>query len=517
MRPHRDASYASNRLTRNARLSGGHLLSNFNKPESKDNKLHDPPKLETPRNVREPSIDAEPLSTTDAESSDSDTPQRPKDNTKRQILGEKLAAGTNNGSSLPCSTHSSANRNTSTRKPLGRTSSVMTADDDDDNPYFSLSSQTSYKRARQTGYGSKSKSTSFSSMPSSSARSIVTPGRTPQKSKADSAQSSTKKSKSKSNKGDSSSESEPEVGFKVPIHVHAPSPKKSKSSTEVKKKAPSPQFKMPPAIQTDLFPASSLGASSRDVQLNAGDLSSDSSLSTPLSSPSSSIMDAMQRETGFESGADRRSPSPPRKALCPMCNAEVDPEILRQFQAQPKQRLREQQRFCASHKQDTATKEWEAQGYPDINWDTFEHRLEGYFPDMDKYLDPEEPSYYRNILESAQKAGKNLRLTLDGDGIEVISCGYYGTKGAQKMLYAVMERFGVRLRRLAKDDPLVAKMGVVGYAQSVIVPELATRLIGEDMDVHASAAREIMRQSIEIGQKLNPQLDDVVPVDEDDY
>lgn len=84
-------------------------------------------------------------------------------------------------------------------------------------------------------------------------------------------------------------------------------------------------------------------------------------------------------------------------------------------------------------------------------------------------------------------------------------------------LYAVMERFGVRLRRLAKDDPLVAKMGVVGYAQSVIVPELATRLIGEDMDVHASAAREIMRQSIEIGQKLNPQLDDVVPVDEDDY
>ncbi|KAJ5526818.1 hypothetical protein N7513_010977 [Penicillium frequentans] len=516
MRPHRDASYASNRLTRNTQLRGGHLLSNFNKPESKDSKLPDPPKTETPRSVREPSIDAEPLSTTDAESSDSDAPQRPKDNTKRQVLGEKLAAGSNNGSSLPCNTPSSANRNTSARKPLGRTSSVMTADDDDDNPYFSLSSQTSYKRARQTGYGSKSKSTSFSSMPSSSARSIVTPGRTPQKSKADSAQSSTKKGKSKSKKGDSSSESEPEVGFKVPIHINAPSPKKSKSSTEVKK-APSPQFKMPPAIQTDPFPASSIGASSRDIQLNACDLSSDSSLSTPLSSPSSSIVDAMQRETGFESGADRRSPSPPRKALCPMCNAEVDPEILRQFQAQPKQRLREQQRFCASHKQDTATKEWEAQGYPDINWDTFEHRLEGYFPDMDKYLDPEEPSYYRNILESAQKAGKNLRLTLDGDGIEVISCGYYGTKGAQKMLYAVMERFGVRLRRLAKDDPLVAKMGVVGYAQSVIVPELATRLIGEDMDVHASAAREIMRQSIEIGQKLNPQLDDVVLVDEDDY
>jgi hypothetical protein len=116
-----------------------------------------------------------------------------------------------------------------------------------------------------------------------------------------------------------------------------------------------------------------------------------------------------------------------------MCNAEVDPEILRRFQAQPNQRLREQQRFCASHKQDTATKEWEAQGYPEINWYTFEQRLEKHFPDMDQYLDPQQPSYYRNILESAQQAGKSLRLTLDDDGIETISCGYYGTKGAQKM------------------------------------------------------------------------------------
>ncbi|KAJ5636618.1 uncharacterized protein N7484_009931 [Penicillium longicatenatum] len=516
MRPQRDASYASNRLTRTAHLSR-HLLSSYNKPDTQDNKLPTPPKpeIETPRNVREPSIEAEPLSTTDAESSDSDAPQRPKDDTKRQVLGEKLAAGVSNGSSSLGSNCSSTNRNTSIRKPLGRTSSIMTADDDDDNPYFSLSSQSSYKRARQTGYGSKSKSTSFSSIPTSSARSITTPGKTARKSKTGSAQSSTKNGKSK--KRDSSSESEPEVGFKVPMHIDTPSPRKSKPSTNVKKGRPSPEFKMPPVLQPDPFPTSSLGTSSRDAQLNAYDLSSDSTLSTPLSSPSSSIMEALQHEAGFESDADRASPDPPHKALCPMCNAEVDPEILRQFQAQPNQRLREQQRFCTSHKQDTATKEWEAQGYPEINWDTFEQRLEKHFPDMDQYLDPQQPSYYRNILESAQQAGKSLRLTLNDDGIETISCGYYGTKGAQKMLYVVMERFGVRLRRLAKDDALVAKVGVAGYAQSVIVPELATRLIKEDMGVDASVARGIMRESIEIGQKLNPQLDDVVPVEEDDY
>lgn len=69
---------------------------------------------------------------------------------------------------------------------------------------------------------------------------------------------------------------------------------------------------------------------------------------------------------------------------------------------------------------------------------------------------------------------------------------------------------------MAKDDTLVAKVGVVGYSQSVLVPELATRLIMDDMNVTAEVAREIMRDSIDIGQKINPQQDDVVSVEEYD-
>ena len=79
-----------------------------------------------------------------------------------------------------------------------------------------------------------------------------------------------------------------------------------------------------------------------------------------------------------------------------------------------------------------------------------------------------------------------------------------------------MDRFAVRIRRMAKDDTLVAKVGVVGYSQSVLVPELATRLIMDDMNVTAEVAREIMRDSIDIGQKINPQQDDVVSVEESD-
>ncbi|KAJ5654431.1 hypothetical protein N7490_001434 [Penicillium lividum] len=471
MTSRRDASQASIGLTRRGGPDG-HLLSTFNKKEN--DKVRDPIKREPepvpePERERQLSTDAEPMSTTDAESSDSDTPQRPR-REETQALGEKLAAAS--GYSSPAytlNTRSSTSRNT--RNPLKRTSSNFM--DDEDDPWSLQSSQKTRKRSGQATFA-KSKPSSFSSGPNSSARSPAT---------AKSKTSSAKSAKGSKN-GDTSSDSDLE--FKVPLHIDAPSPRKPKRD-------PTPQFRMPPEIQASSFPTSSI-----DIQ----DLSSDSDL-TPLSSPSASIAEEM-REHGFEA-KNKRSPSPPRKALCPMCKDE----------AQPKQRLREQQQFCTSHKREAATKEWEVQGYPEINWDIFEERLVGYFSNLERLLDLSGQSYYRNILDSAYKAGKSLRLTIDGDGIETISCGYYGTKGSQKMLFAVMERFAVRLRRLANEDSLVAKVGIAGYAQSVLVPELATLLIKEDMGVDTSVAREIMRDSIEIGLRLNPQADDIVHVDED--
>lgn len=56
---------------------------------------------------------------------------------------------------------------------------------------------------------------------------------------------------------------------------------------------------------------------------------------------------------------------------------------------------------------------------------------------------------------------------------------------------------------------------MAGYAQSVLVPELAVRLVKEDMGVDDDSARQILRDSIEIGQRLNPALDDVVPIPEE--
>ena len=76
-------------------------------------------------------------------------------------------------------------------------------------------------------------------------------------------------------------------------------------------------------------------------------------------------------------------------------------------------------------------------------------------------------------------------------------------------------RFSRKLRRLAADDHIVKKAGVVPYAKAVLVPELTMRLVKEDMGVDDDAARVIIRESIEIGEKVNFELNDTVPIPEE--
>lgn len=90
----------------------------------------------------------------------------------------------------------------------------------------------------------------------------------------------------------------------------------------------------------------------------------------------------------------------------------------------------------------------------------------------------------------------------------VISLRFYAEKNDNR-LDAIMNRFAASLRRLAKVDGLVTKVGVVGYAQCVLVPELTVQLIKDDMSVSDDEAREIMRKSVDLGLRLNPQKDTV--------
>jgi hypothetical protein len=78
----------------------------------------------------------------------------------------------------------------------------------------------------------------------------------------------------------------------------------------------------------------------------------------------------------------------------------------------------------------------------------------------------------------------------------------------------VTTEFSHRLRRLALKDNLIKTAGVAGYAQAVLVPELTVLLVKEDMGVDDQGARQVVRESMEIGEKLNSIPNDAVPVQE---
>jgi hypothetical protein len=439
--PKPDSSFASNHLTINDLKGRGHLLSTFNKsPNEKAPHTARGPdsKPEQPANDGEPQSDSDDVLSTmssdaidelDVKSSkgqssapetDIEIPSIENDfdfddedfmdiRPMSHLKGNLDEPGTDDEPVSSSEDESEASAGVKTKKTLQekldaeklknelkkaprRTYSDRKSDDESGNEIFSSWRDTSKRTKRTHGY---SRTKSGSTFPGSSARSpAATPDKRSQRSKLES-----RKSKM------DTPEKQALPTFRMPMQVDMSNPTKPRSGDP----KGSTDFVAPQASNSN---SSLATVFSNDPQSMSLDDMSDS----PLSSAPS-------------------SPGPPRKSLCPMCKIEVDPELLMLFEAQPKQRVREQQRFCASHQQNTAEKEWEVSGYPEINWTTFDKRVQKHFTDLEKLLVPDCTSYYRNILDSTLKSGqaKNFRLTLTGEGIETISCGYYGTKGAAKM------------------------------------------------------------------------------------
>jgi hypothetical protein len=65
-------------------------------------------------------------------------------------------------------------------------------------------------------------------------------------------------------------------------------------------------------------------------------------------------------------------------------------------------------------------------------------------------------------------------------------------------------------------DNVVRTAGVVAYSQAVLVPELSVLLVKEDMGVNAEDARQILRDSTDIGEKLNFDPNDKVRIEDDE-
>lgn len=91
---------------------------------------------------------------------------------------------------------------------------------------------------------------------------------------------------------------------------------------------------------------------------------------------------------------------------------------------------------------------------------------------------------------------------------------YANNTCVQSRLETLICRFSVVVRRLATTDELIKTAGVAGYTQSVLVPELAVLMVKDDMKVNDEEARRIMRESMDIGARVHPDLN-IVPIPED--
>ncbi|KAK4220292.1 RTC4-like domain-containing protein [Rhypophila decipiens] len=225
-------------------------------------------------------------------------------------------------------------------------------------------------------------------------------------------------------------------------------------------------------------------------------------------------------ETTGMSAIDRLSESPSplpisSKALCSMCDQEVDEKVREKFDAKhPGSRfnLRREQQFCQFHKRNSARKTWKAKGYPDINWNKLDKRIADRHKFLQAILEGGQ-SYYGDIFKNSVKSGQNRTLLKSETNM---TPGYYGIRGLRVMTDNLTYKFSGLLRERAVQDRLISARGHTAYLQTVLVPELAVQLIKEDMSVTEEKARTIMEESTTVGELLNEEVKDVVLESEDE-
>ncbi|EMR69297.1 hypothetical protein UCREL1_3683 [Eutypa lata UCREL1] len=175
--------------------------------------------------------------------------------------------------------------------------------------------------------------------------------------------------------------------------------------------------------------------------------------------------------------------------------------------------IRKQTAFCRMHKRRTALNSGNEKGYPKIDWGTIESRLAKHESFMREILEGSRPSHYASLLKEKVESGKNRTLLKTDDSV---TPGYYGPKGLRVMTDFIMRRLSSVIRKRAVEDRLISARSYTGYVQAVLMPELAVRLVMEDMDVGEGEARDILRDSIEVGELLHEETGDVVAYESED-
>ncbi|KAG4437452.1 hypothetical protein IFR05_007057 [Cadophora sp. M221] len=204
--------------------------------------------------------------------------------------------------------------------------------------------------------------------------------------------------------------------------------------------------------------------------------------------------------------ADYDFQSMTQRACCPMCGATVDPEDIRAHGKNGVMNIRTQEKFCRAHKIRTAQDDWKIKSYPTIDWDKLDSRISKHHTFIKKLINGQD-SHYRELWGENVEAGKDRSLRKLTSNL---TPGYYGARGLRIFSENIMQKFTTLLKKRAPQDSLISARGFAAYVQSVLVPEVAVRLIMEDMNVDAEEGRDILATSVEAGELLNDEIGDIV-------
>ncbi|RCH81925.1 hypothetical protein CU097_003583 [Rhizopus azygosporus] len=154
--------------------------------------------------------------------------------------------------------------------------------------------------------------------------------------------------------------------------------------------------------------------------------------------------------------------------------------------------------ICKTHKRELELKpRAREKGYPEtIDFDKLASRIIAFKDDLLVIIDGKAESDFaleaKRVIDQVG-ANKARDTTEMMNQFEATLPGYYGMKGAEKMMETLCQLFLDKELTKQKCWPLKP----IEYIQQVLVPECGVRLIQQDMGVESDKAKEIMKESVE--------------------
>ncbi|OJD27166.1 hypothetical protein ACJ73_01437 [Blastomyces percursus] len=144
--------------------------------------------------------------------------------------------------------------------------------------------------------------------------------------------------------------------------------------------------------------------------------------------------------------------------------------------------------------------------YPIIDWNTVEDRLARLSPMIQSIIRAKTKSFFEASIED------NLQSLSRGSNFH--GAGYDGPKGLDIIDHHIAGAHDSHITAAPLEKLKFIRRcgGVPAYIQEVLVPEVLTKLITEDMGVSDCQARSVLKKSKEIGKLLNETEAQCLPI-----